>query len=270
MSTDETRSQDPFTFPFNYFKFLSDEEKQLLNCLYREISEIVKDVIGHGINHHLATSRYAYTLSLADGKGRHNFLAALCGIIHDLRWWDDKERKARKLKIDKIEGVPSPVDILDGLLEQKIITADERSTCALVISAHSDLPTEQAPALLKYLRGGDRLSRFGVEGLKLLFELNYHYHLSGNNTPFYIEGGKISWNRDDGIIPNSEIKSCVDDVRACLSWILIAETPAETVLMNQLEEPLVEFLRVFHWHQINSYEFWLEKIDNEIFIQMLT
>lgn len=237
-------------------------ERSDVEQVYSDVQNVMEGVPSHhgfsedGLGHiQLGTE---YSLLLAKNEGLDPNLAQVSYLIHDLRWWDGPERRARRIKITGEEGRESGSDILSRLVFAGKISEGEYSEALEAAEKHSTLPSEdpQSLPLTRVVRDADRLTRMGVAGLRSVLEANNFY----GNVPFYIEGDEIVRAYNAPIIPFDKINSCITDINSCTGdWVKIMETPTGQTLATILSEVNEEFLRTFSLHPgINEYQIWMD------------
>ncbi|HTW96762.1 MAG TPA: HD domain-containing protein, partial [Candidatus Methylomirabilis sp.] len=214
-------------------------EKLILKVMRAEVSGITENIPpSHGAPHLFKVSEIAgYLARVLEVKP---FLPCVAGLLHDLRFYNEEERRMRKIKIsEKHAAKKSAGEILD---ETRDITPEEKRAVLDAIEHHSELPQgNEAPLLLKVLRDADRLSRQGYGGVHSLLSANQFY-----GVPFYLAGGEILWDPARPLLANENIKSCVDDIHACLGWFQIMETVPGKLLFSIMARVNIRFLEYIY------------------------
>lgn len=217
----------------------------------------------HGVAHDLSVVRYGTYLALTEGAIVENVQTAV--FLHDLRWWDDEEKRARKIAPQEDgESLPSVTDILNDLRGRRRITQEAYDDILYAVINHNQLPQSEVmrPLTTKCVADADRLSRFGVGGLLSILEANATY-----GVPFYIPGSVTTRPDNAPMIPFDQIKSCVDDINACIDWVHIMETPNGSDLASHLSMVNRTFLETFEGHQNLSYDVWIPWLRSIIITQ---
>jgi hypothetical protein len=169
----------------------------------------------HGALHLFKVAEIAGYLAVREGN-TDPFHAMLAGVLHDLRFWDEAERKIRKITISsEHQSKKSPREVLRSVLT--LSESDENAIVA-AIEHHNASASPDNPPLFRVLRDADRCSRQGYDGLLSILAANQFY-----GVPFYTEGHEILWQLERPLLKNEDIKSAVDDVHAC-NWWPIMET----------------------------------------------
>lgn len=213
----------------------------------------------HGGPHLLRVALMANALASSEGVDPE--LAFFTGLFHDLRFWDEAERKTRKLNIPSSQtGSKDIGQVLEEFAAQHGWPAEQQKSEMLhAVLNHSKVPVkgEEAPPLLRVLRDADRCSRLGRDGLLSIFQANQNYEV-----PFYNEGEPMRWNFSDPLMENSKIKCAVGDVQACLSWWQIMETDAGRALFKKICGVNVAFLNTFsvYYRDVRDYDTWIRWI----------
>lgn len=221
--------------------------KSLLD-LMEVVKEVTKNVpISHGWPHLRKTGEIACYLALR--LGTDQFLAVASAFVHDLRWWDESERKVRKIKI--AESQKATMSTEEVLVRAGIRPDDQKVILETVANHGSNAPT----LLGQIVNDADRTSRTGYEGL-----LSILYANRGYAVPFYSKGGPIIWDCSMPLVPNEEIKSCIDDVRACQSWWITQETTPGKMLFRVAAWVNYQFLQLFQKNR-GSYEVWIPRLE---------
>jgi len=220
----------------------------------KKLIEVVKKVTEnvpshHGFPHLIKVAEIAYYIAV---KMQTNpVLAFKMGLTHDLRWWDEDERKIRKIAIpDSAKVKVSPEQILkDGGVSGKDIQFIMDFLPIHNKLFNQDEPNE-SPTLYKVVRDADKLSRMGYQGLLSILEANQFY-----GEPFLLTDEKILWNQEMPLMRFEDIKSAVSDSLCCLTWWNALETAAGKTLfllmsvVNQKFHKLVD-----HVHSENKNE----------------
>lgn len=186
------------------------------------------------------------------------FLPAVSGLVHDLRWWDEEERITRKIKVGVEDHATMSVE---EVLSQAGIDHRLYPPILQIVANHGP---RAATFLEKLVSDADRASRMGYEGLLSILCANRRYGL-----PLYIEGGPILWDPSQGFVRNEEIKSGVDDVRACQSWWLVQQTPPGNTLFRAACWVNYRFLQLFD-RERGSYDDWILLLEEIVRTQQET
>lgn len=224
-----------------------------------------------GFGHIQVGAECARIVALAE-RADPNF-NAIVYLIHDIRWWDGTERRARSIKVD-VSGQPgqeSGKDIILPLCAGRKINARQMKDAIEAADKHSKLPSDDLDAtpLRRQIRDADRLSRMGVAGLLSILEGNNYY----GNVPFYRDGDEIVRAEDASMIPFKDINTNVTDINSCLDWERILETGSGRILFPVLCRVNREFLQTFAQHQdlrdYNMWVGWLEGIKQRMSMRRL-
>lgn len=216
----------------------------------------------HGFAHLDRSATYGKFIALSEGADP--IRVQIAELIHDLRWWDDEERKARKIIYQGLETKtqPSSTDILEELRRDGLITDEDFGDIEDAVKRHGmENPPVQDTPTASCLRDADRLSRSGAEGLLSILEANQNYDI-----PFYIPEGEIFRPENASVMPYKDIKSCIDDINACLDWEKIMHTQTGLDLVRQMNKVNRAFLTVFSRFPQYGYDVWvpwLQKIVSE-------
>ena len=225
--------------------------KSLLD-LREVVKEVTKNVpASHGWPHLRKAGEIACYLALR--LGIDPFLAVVSAFVHDLRWWDESERKVRKIKVGESQKATMSAE---EVLAKAGASLDDQRVILEAIAKHSSRSLGASLNLTtSILRDADRASRMGYEGLLSILTAN-----NGYTVPFYNEGNPILWDPSMPLVPNEEIKSCVDDVRACQSWWLIQETTPGKMLFRVVGWVNYQFLQIFQKNR-GTYETWIPRLE---------
>ncbi|MFH0806305.1 MAG: HD domain-containing protein [Candidatus Brennerbacteria bacterium] len=212
----------------------------------------------HGALHLLTVADIAEHLAVCEGVDP--FRAAVAGALHDLRFWDEEERKIRKIVVSpERRSTESPESIL-----RSISGFSEVETAAILraIECHNTAPTPNESALHTVLRDADRCARQGYEGLLSILVANRFY-----GVPFYQKGAEILWDLERPLVKNEDIKSAMDDIHAC-NWWPIMETSSGKELFRVMCGVNFRFLELFAQsvedgtfsRLTNPYSYWIRRL----------
>ncbi len=215
--------------------------------------DIKRDVPSHhGVVHDLSVVRFGTYLALIEGVNIRN--VQISAFLHDIRWWDDEEKRIRKIAPQKEgQNFPSATDLLVELKKRKRIDGQSYDDILEAVLTHNKLPDIEIvrPLITRCLADADRLSRFGVGGTLSILDANANY-----NVPFHNPGSEIVRPEDAPMISFDQIHSCVDDINACIDWVPIMETQSGRDLANHLVQVDRIFLKTFNYRQGLSYDTW--------------
>jgi HD superfamily phosphodiesterase len=204
----------------------------------------------HGAEHVLLVEEFGTLVGLREGGNVSNI--RLGGLLHDLRWWDEEERKVRKIAVSPAEGIDSPEETLRKLYVAGKITPADYGDIVRAVRRHNRLG-DAGRLTTKCVQDADRLSRSGIAGLRSILEANQDY-----GVPFYNDGAEIIRPPDAPLMPFSAIKSCVDDINSCLDWEKVMSTTTGRRLAPRLNSVNRRFLETFsHMQNIADYDVWL-------------
>lgn len=224
--------------------------------------EVMAEVPSH---HGFASDRFGHVeivqemaVVLAIAEGFNPYSARAMASVHDLRYWDGPERKARRISIDQSNADQRNAgDILSELVRAGKVDKTEYENFLLAIGLHSKSAEEdpRAPLGRRILRDADKLSRMGIAGLVSIVEANGFY----GNVPFYIPEDPIVRPMNSPIIPFKDIKSCITDINSCTGdWVKMMETGAGRILAPVLARINHRFLETFKDNQTHlKYPEWL-------------
>lgn len=229
----------------------------------QQVEEVMKDVPSShgfaqdGFGHVQIGTEYAGLLSMQEGVNLN--LGRVTFLVHDIRWWDGPERRARKIQINStgLEDKVSGRNILKKLVNSGRMSEDDFSQALEAAEKHSLLPSQdpQPTALSQVIRDADRLTRMGMGVLSILEGNNFY-----GNVPFYVEGDEIVRAVDAPMIPFGAINSCITDINSCTGdWVKIMETQSGKTLALALSRVNEEFLKTFQAHtELNEYRIWID------------
>lgn len=239
----------------------SGRELPIVGRVQERVREITKGVPDHhGFTHLVRSTTYGKFIALSEGADP--IRVQIAGLIHDLRCWDDSERKARKITYQgsEIKTQASSTDILEELRRDGLITDEDFSDIEDAVKRHGmENPPVQDTPTVSCLRDADRLSRSGTEGLLSILEANQNY-----GVPFYIPEGEIFRPDNAPVMPYEDIKSCIDDINACLDWEKMMHTQTGLTLAQQMNRINRAFLSVFSRFPNYEYDVWIPWLRNII------
>lgn len=224
-------------------------ERSLLDDLAEVVREATQNVpASHGWPHLRKTAEIAYYLALS--LKIDPFLPSAAALVHDLRWWSEEERRVRKIKID--ESWKSTTSAKEALAKAGVSLEDQ----GVILTAAANHRSTSSEQLEQIVADADRASRMGIEGLLSILYADLKY-----GVPFYNRGRPILWDQHSPLVPNEEIESCIDDVRACQGWWLLQQTTPGIRLFRLTTRVNDRFLRLFAENQKDSYEAWIPRLE---------
>lgn len=238
------------------FPYLTETEREDFLSIRKGLGNAMKNISSHhGFKHANTVAEYGGYLALAqEGNPYHVMLA---GLLHDIRWWDDEERRIRKITplASEIIETKSTRDILEDLYSHGHISANDYGDMMRAVRRHSLIPDREFVSTrltMRCLRDADRLSRGGVEGLLSILEAN-EYHV-----PFYKPGEPVIKRQKRGVLPYDTIESCIDDIHICGNWRNVMETEEGKRLANALYAVNDVFLETFtKYSHLIEYAPWI-------------
>lgn len=127
----------------------------------------------HGVVHDLSVVRFGTYLALVEGVNIRN--VQIAAFLHDIRWWDDKEKRIRKIAPqEEGQSFPSATDLLAKLKKRKRIDGQSHD----LIESEQSATHRELDKLLNQKRAQDfRKELFTLEDPELLSQQSFAYFI---------------------------------------------------------------------------------------------